>query len=1028
MSKPQKKLQLKSEKFQINSLGMNLAQNSQPKIPANKNLASKLKLSMMKKKKLNKNSTSVNPGNNSLNKASNGAKPAKSKLRYNKNNTFDPNKTNLGANSTSTTNTTSNKPSTSSAPFNQPKSKLNPNNSFKPTNMMMKNMSGGLGNQIKGMSAPNLIMMNNNMNNMNKQRMMGNQMMNGLGGQMAFNNPGFNQMNRMNNMGGMGNMRQGFMGGMGGNIMNPNLNNFGQNNFMAMNPMMMNQPQMGMFNGGKIGRPNPKPYGRSNNLTKMINPKNSNKSSLGKGGGSGGSKNFSNGETNRLAIKLKQSRIKKEEEEKKKKLEEERKQREEQERKEREEQERLRKEEEERQRKLEEERKRKEEEERKKREEEERKRKEEEERKRREEEEKKRKEEEERLRKEQEEQKKREEEAERQRLEEEAKQRRIQSEALGASEDTADQTGESSDLVSDLRKEFGDEDEDAAADNASDDDSDSYSSAEEVENYDDLPQERPKRVRYTKKMIMEFIKKESKKKFDHEYIFEDLTREITKLNVAGGTDAYFAAQNRDRRGGRRNGGYKGRRGYRDDYRKGGGGGRYGDRYNNSGYTNASHKAPGQGLLSRPKMDEDKMKKLREIKGGASENWAENNQKNTSEDEKIKRSINLKLFQLTAENFEACYRDLKKHCDLMSTCEILIALLVDKAWTQPKYTKIYAKMCTKLGSNLYSWAEGADEEKKKSDCKKRFKSMVVTKIRKEFLYGFKKFKEQMIAWQKDEEVSEDEMFEKYLKGKKKLTGNMNFISELYLLSYLPHKVMRFITNKLIIQFTEEFVIRKNIIALKFPVYNEYMDALIKLFQFSGNKIHSREKKHYEKIVSEGKTEKFPQDKVVQLCDYLVDSCKKNHLRPDEKMRNMIDEAKKEANCMDLTFTFMHAMVDGGILDARMSSLVANLQDRKDSGWKKLDRETDGPKKLKEFHEDFERKKQQKRRRYDDRGGYDRGRRNPYDDGSYYKKKTSFADRRNDYDDNTRSSYRKAASKYDSGFESRDEYSKKDSKRG
>lgn len=80
--------------------------------------------------------------------------------------------------------------------------------------------------------------------------------------------------------------------------------------------------------------------------------------------------------------------------------------------------------------------------------------------------------------------------------------------------------------------------------------------------------------------------------------------------------------------------------------------------------------------------------------------------------------------------------------------------------------------------------------------------MVTKIRKEFLHGFKKFKEKMIAWHKDEEIDEDYLFEKYLKDKNKLTGNITFISELYLLSYLPHKVMRFITYKLITQFCDE----------------------------------------------------------------------------------------------------------------------------------------------------------------------------------------------------------------------------------
>lgn len=68
---------------------------------------------------------------------------------------------------------------------------------------------------------------------------------------------------------------------------------------------------------------------------------------------------------------------------------------------------------------------------------------------------------------------------------------------------------------------------DGAADDASDD-SESYKS--QGEDLTKLPQDRPAVIRYTKAMILDFVKKESKKTFEDDYRFENLIREIQKFN------------------------------------------------------------------------------------------------------------------------------------------------------------------------------------------------------------------------------------------------------------------------------------------------------------------------------------------------------------------------------------------------------------------------------------------------------------------------------------------------------------------
>jgi hypothetical protein len=555
-------------------------------------------------------------------------------------------------------------------------------------------------------------------------------------------------------------------------------------------------------------------------------------------------------------------------------------------------------------------------------------------------------------------------------------------------------------------------------------DSDSYESGEEEQNFDHLPQDRPKVIRYTKDMILEYITQESKREFEDELIFEDLVREISKVSKA----AFSRGYRDNRRGGGRYDNYGG------GYRKGGrrdGGYNSGKRYN--GYESRGPKM----VLERQKMSKEEKNRLESIRGD--DKWAERNQENVDEIVKVKREINLKLFQVTAENFESCYEALLGYCDNLQYCEIVVDLLVDKAWSQPKYTKIYGMMCTQLGSRTYSWAEGKTKEENKAYCKKKFKSIVVNKIRNEFLQGFRKFKEHMTKWQKNPEINEDEFFEKYLKGKKKLTGNMSFISELYLLGYLPHKVMRFITYKLMIQFTDEFARRNDPkqTKLKFPIYNEYLEALIKLFEFSAYKINLKEKKLMEKEKAEGKT-LCPYNKIVGLANFLVEACKNEKLDLDEFKKVIGDKERKEANCMYMTFAFFNRLIDQDVIETRMKSLIENLKDQEQKGWKRRTNDS-GPKKLKDFHEEYQRKQQQKRqggRRRDDDyrggGGYrDRDRRGGYDDGGYYKKnsRNQRGDRRDDY--GRQGGYRDnrsgRSSKYES-YKELDQYQKKDNRKG
>jgi hypothetical protein len=554
--------------------------------------------------------------------------------------------------------------------------------------------------------------------------------------------------------------------------------------------------------------------------------------------------------------------------------------------------------------------------------------------------------------------------------------------------------------VSDLRKEFGDMEEEEEQDNAVDEaseDSDSYHS--EGDDFSHLPQERPARIRYSKKMILDFIKRESKKPFEDDYMFETLIREISKVSRKdagfdrGGGRGY---NNRDRgynKGGYKDRGYNKDRGYKDrGYNKRGGGRGYGrDRDRGDRYSR------DQPVLTRNKMTDSQAAKLRDLRNDK-DDWMSRNQGIANDLETLKREINLKLFQVTPENFEDVMKSCHKYCDSLERCEMFVNILVDKAWVQYKYTKLYAKMCIKLGNITWSWATGSSKAEKDSFSKKKFKSFVVTKIRKEFLHGFRKFKERMISWHKDEEIDDDYLFEKYLKDKNKLTGNITFISELYLLSYLPHKVMRFITYKLITQFSDEVrQADEEELKLKYPIYDEYLEALFKLFIFSGSKIISREKRSTQKQQNEGKI-LCPSVQVDKLVEYLTQSCKDKNFNYDTAKTVIPDNVRKEANCLELSFKFINGLVSKDAISKRMAALVVNLNDKKDGGFKLDKNAQKGPMKLKDFHDQMNKEKDRKRHRgrdrYEDRRG--RGGGSRYDDGGYYSKKSSKNfDRRDKY---------------------------------
>lgn len=328
-------------------------------------------------------------------------------------------------------------------------------------------------------------------------------------------------------------------------------------------------------------------------------------------------------------------------------------------------------------------------------------------------------------------------------------------------------------------------------------------------------------------------------------------------------------------------------------------------------------------------------------------------KNVDEKKKKIQDIKLLLFAITAENFDEILESLKKHCEEYELVEEIITLIIERAWTQQQFTKIYAKLCHDLGKTPFAWCA---PDKKGAE----FKGMVVANARREFFSGFSRFKSDIERLDENPDIDQTEKFEKYLKGKRKLMGNMAFISELYLLRSLPLKVIKFITYNLVFYSTKHLCTRKSS-GSTFPIEEEYIEALIKLFEFSGKKIEARENKDMKKRKQmlmhpdpEVRNSKDLPPDYTNLMNHFVDQLDHAILSNefDEPMLAAIvdEEKKKELNPVLMSFKFLNNCMKYDI-STRIKALIENLNDKKADGWEDTVFNITGPKKLAELEQDL-----------------------------------------------------------------------------
>lgn len=222
---------------------------------------------------------------------------------------------------------------------------------------------------------------------------------------------------------------------------------------------------------------------------------------------------------------------------------------------------------------------------------------------------------------------------------------------------------------------------------------------QEEEDFSHLPQERPDKIVYTRELILQFIEKE--KAVENPEVNDDLDDLDLQIQNMQKSKDYGNSSRMD--GGRRrpqkdyyNGKPSSRGGYKDDRdsKRYGGGGRPQDNYG-SGYRKEPEiKLPTPGLARAVLTDEQKAR-LDDIKKATDDLVFK--AKNADEDTILRKGIVLSLFKLTQETYNEVLDELKPVCQTPENCQTTILTLIDKAWSQTKYTEIYAKMCSDLGS-------------------------------------------------------------------------------------------------------------------------------------------------------------------------------------------------------------------------------------------------------------------------------------------------------------------------------------------
>lgn len=274
-----------------------------------------------------------------------------------------------------------------------------------------------------------------------------------------------------------------------------------------------------------------------------------------------------------------------------------------------------------------------------------------------------------------------------------------------------------------------------------------------------------------------------------------------------------------------------------------------------------------------------------------------------------------------------------------TCKRLITLMIEKAWIEPKFSVIYAQLCshlTKVKEFQFSLSEGTGEdqeekkdekkdEKKEGEKKKKennpFKNLLIKEVQQLF---DDTEEEKSMSSEKDKLVAEAKVKER----KKKIIGNIEFIGELISQKVLSTKVVFLCGGTLIKHFFDQHNAEPN--HVNSILAEIFMEAVIKIIEKVGERFETSGSGGQVPEVFES-IKKTVTQKADNFGDYSYDK-----LTSDEFMDIL--------EYLNINLLKAHY--------SRVSALLVNLEERRRNGWKlHLATET-GPMTLNEVRKDVE----------------------------------------------------------------------------
>lgn len=304
-------------------------------------------------------------------------------------------------------------------------------------------------------------------------------------------------------------------------------------------------------------------------------------------------------------------------------------------------------------------------------------------------------------------------------------------------------------------------------------------------------------------------------------------------------------------------------------------------YNNGKPKNNKYQkqnSKNEGFVERRKLTEYEKAKCDKMEAEAGQ-WLEQNKAEKSDLKVIIKDTKLKLLALTYENYTEIQNEMvvilkKVELDELILIPFMQAIL-DRAWSQPTYTPLYANLCQKLARES-----------------KNFKTHVVIIVSNEYYTAFKEFFDLVMSLEKPDAQFdyEEEKFEKYLKRKNKLLGNIAMIAELYKNGFLPHNIIRYICCNLIHEMTiyhykmKEFE-KQYDVKTEFPFSEEFVEALIKLIDLAGIEMLKKEEKMFGSLIERIEKDK---EKIPDIEEKLAEDNKYKQ----EKIQKMLTYVEKK----------------------------------------------------------------------------------------------------------------------------------------